>query len=106
MRNSFSFPKTSSGRLSDTTRCLPSHLRNERSGTSRIARAMDTEPKRHPLAEQLGALRDQIQRCDRQLVQLHKSGRKDRARRVETIRTDAIAKAQLVADQLAKGKTY
>lgn len=78
----------------------------ERSATSVLAHAMDTTAKRRPLSEQLVALRDQVSRCDRQLVALHKSGRGDRAKRVEAIRADAIAKCWLIADALASGRTY
>lgn len=83
-----------------------SYHRTLRTGTTQIARAMDTVAKRRPLAEQLVALRDQVHRCDKQLVTLHKAGRLERTKRVETIRKDAITKARLVAQALASGKVY
>lgn len=75
-----------------------------RAGTGQIAHAMDTSPKGRPIEDQVGALREQIRKCERQIKAHIASGRLDRANRVVDIMEDAIAKLQLAADRFAQGK--
>jgi phosphate uptake regulator len=65
-----------------------------------------TDAKRIPLREQLVRLRDHVSRQERDLAKALTKGDAHRVRVVRAMRDEAIAKAQLVAEALAAGKTY
>lgn len=77
-----------------------------RSGTTQLALAMDTTAKRKTLAEQLASLREKVEEKRWQIKALKARGRHEQAAVAYGVMMDAIAKAQLVADRLAKGDVF